>query len=537
MKIRISSVLLSLIHVFGAPRTLGVAATAMISLTCFGASAHAAGGRSLVRTSALVPSAGAPIDASGEIMLCVNRKRVEFTIEAENLAAGAYSILLDGTERGVLIMDAPLGVAIGSFDTFGEIRFSSKPARHANAFMLDFDPAGGIVEIAQAGQTLLSGVAPDIDIFAPPRMAPGAAAPRQKIAAPMVGSPDARGRLILKSGRKGVNLTIKVKGLSLGEHRLFVNGEDAGGLLLHGARANILFSTRPRRNRQLLSFDPTNSTYEIRKGGSTVLRGTLRGVDIPGLDPIGQASSPLFPTAIAPSAVGEALLITRGGATTLTITAADAPNGVHEVRIDGQVVGDMIVLQGRGELLLAQDSQTASAPNATPISFDPRGRVVQILLSGDVVLGGEVPGVRLGDLPKAKAPATVMNTINNITNITNNNNTTTIIDNSVTNVDNSAESENHEGKESDGESRDSSRENNRMMKRGDSQRRDRDDDVDEHHDNGKHGDREARSERRNDNAQDHRSHDLHGRRSKVQRHDGRTHRGAEHDRNQELVKK
>jgi len=76
---------------------------------------------------------------SGEAEYEQRPNRVEFEVEIEDIPVGAYSLFVDGIERGVI------EVQFLDDDTEGELEFRYPP--EAGKLPLDFDPRGALIEI------------------------------------------------------------------------------------------------------------------------------------------------------------------------------------------------------------------------------------------------------------------------------------------------------------------------------------------------------------------------------------------------------
>jgi len=78
--------------------------------------------------------------------------RVDFKVDLEDVAAGAYELRVDGTPRGTITVIAVPG------GTEGELEFRNPV--EAGKVQLDFDPRGKTIDIRSGGTTVMSAVFP-----------------------------------------------------------------------------------------------------------------------------------------------------------------------------------------------------------------------------------------------------------------------------------------------------------------------------------------------------------------------------------------
>ena len=132
----------------------GMAAALAAAALLFWVPAHEAAAKSnKVRIRADLVSTGADADASGKVEFRVQGGgKTRFKVEAEDLDAATYDIVVGGVVKGSLEVDA---VKKG---TQGETEFRN-PAQK-NQALLDFDPRGQLITIERAGTVFLQVVLP-----------------------------------------------------------------------------------------------------------------------------------------------------------------------------------------------------------------------------------------------------------------------------------------------------------------------------------------------------------------------------------------
>jgi hypothetical protein len=134
------------------PHGMAAVVAAAALLIC-GPAHEVAAKSSKVRIRADLVSTGADADASGKVEFRVQGGgKTRFKVEAEDLDAATYDIVVGGVVKGSLEVDA---VKKG---TEGETEFRN-PAQK-NKVLLDFDPRGQLVTIERAGTVFLQVVLP-----------------------------------------------------------------------------------------------------------------------------------------------------------------------------------------------------------------------------------------------------------------------------------------------------------------------------------------------------------------------------------------
>lgn len=347
-----------------------------------------AGKKKIEASSPLVPTASGPLNASGEIDLRLKGARVDLKIEVEDLPAGAYDVFIGGVNRGSLTVVA----TIDGLD--GEIEYRNRPSN--DKVFLDFDPAGLAVEIQQNGTALLAGVVPDIDINDP-----AAAAlsdfPSQKVEVEMVNTgvaPEAEAELRFRSKKNKADFELRVKDLPAGTYELIVNDVVVASVVYDGkGKEKLRFSTKPRGDRLALDFDPANATVRLAKDDVDFFTATLVAEDLPDLDGAGEVEIDLSSTGVQAGAKGKAKFEDKDDRDDFSVEIEDVAAGAYDLLVDGVKVATIVAaptsdgVEGKVEF--------RSLPNDDPekldLTFDPRGKLIQIVLNGEVILGGVLP--------------------------------------------------------------------------------------------------------------------------------------------------
>jgi hypothetical protein len=339
----------------------------------------------------LVATENAPLGASGEIDFRLKDDRMDLKIEIEDVPLGAYDVVIDGILRGsltvVTTMDGPEG----------ELEFRNRASD--SKIFLDFDPAGLVVQIQQADVTLLAGVVPDLDINDPASANHEDKFPKQKLKIDMTptvaAGPDAKGKIKYKSNQKGADLDLKAKDFPEGTYDLVVNDVVIMSFFYKGrGQGQLRFSTRPRGQSLPLNFDPAGATFRIVQGDTDFFTATLTAaVPLPAVAGPGELEVELAPTGVQPLASGEAEYEEEPDKKEFSVEIEDVTPGTYDLFVDGINVG-MIIATSTSEGVKGEiefRNPLGDDLGKTLLNFDPRGKTVQVLQGGVVILGADFP--------------------------------------------------------------------------------------------------------------------------------------------------
>lgn len=344
----------------------------------------------------LVPTANGPLNAYGEIEIERRSNRIEFKVEIEDVAPGAYDLYVNDIHRGVLnAVPVPGGVE-------GELEFRDPP--QPDKLPLDFDPIGSSIEIRKDEITILSGVSPSLGGSMNPgngsgnSNSPASEFAKQKSEAflyPTDIFPPARGDMKLKVSKKKAKLVIKTLALPVGVYDICFDGIPAGTITSKGRRGKGIakFSSFPNGDDQTMSFNPVGAAVQIMQGGAVFLEGTLEGESIGGgFSNPGIAETSFAPTSITPLASGDLEYRVRPDRTEFKVEIEDVPVGTYLLLVDGVEVASFTVVNTptgtEGEI----EFRNPVEPGKSLLDFDPLGALIQITnLDGDVLLGAEFP--------------------------------------------------------------------------------------------------------------------------------------------------
>ena len=207
--------------------------------------------------------------ASGRARFEQRSDRTDFNVEAEDLPAGAYSLRVAGSER------ATMNVAQGANGSEGEVEFRSpvEPGK----LLLDFDPRGQLVELAQGDTVFLTTTLPT---------SPGDGGGG--------GNDNAATRYVLRLGRghdapqlkaeydvraARTEFSAELEHIPAGSYDLAIGGVVRGTIDVvavgGGTHGELEFRTPSQPGHLPLDFDPRGQLVEIRQGSKVRLSGTF----------------------------------------------------------------------------------------------------------------------------------------------------------------------------------------------------------------------------------------------------------------------
>ncbi len=357
----------------------------MGSLLLLGASPLAmAGGESARVETRLAPSAVGVLGSQGATDYKVKAARRDFNIEIENVPLGNYQFFVNGVERGTIT------VAPSPSENRGQLEFSDPP--RTGRLPLDFEPDGALFEVKQQGVVILAALAPFIGQPGVGGGVGGGAATfsRQSVKLNMTVQDGSRssGKLEFKSSKNKARLKASFKKLPPAHYILTSNAMTVHEFDSTGRETKVEFSSAPKPNELLLSFDPLNSDYQLTREGVLVLSGALTGQPIGnGVLPLGEVQRPFTNLGLDTDAVGRARLITRAGRVDFNIEVEDLPAGTYAILVDGLQVADIILAPSEGG---TEGEVEFRAPTTEPgkllLTFDPQGRTIQITAGAMVYL-------------------------------------------------------------------------------------------------------------------------------------------------------
>jgi len=189
--------------------------------------------------------------------------------------------------------------------------------------------------------------------------------------------------------------SIEAEGLADGTYSIMVGGTDRGDLVVSLGAGETEFRSPVEAGKVLLTFDPRGQLIEVHDAQGAVLTSsdTIIGDDGPGdggdLDwGTVDIEADLTNPGVYPLASGKARLEPRIDRTDFSVEIEDVPVGSYAVRIGGETVGDIQVVQlTDGSVEGEIEFRNPVEPGKVLLDFDPRGKQVDVLGGQTVVLG------------------------------------------------------------------------------------------------------------------------------------------------------
>ncbi|MDX1625009.1 MAG: hypothetical protein R3323_00735 [Wenzhouxiangellaceae bacterium] len=342
----------------------------------------------------LVPTDIQP-DASGTAEFESSPGAAAFTVEVEDLIDGTYELRVGEDIVG----------AIEVIDGEGEIEFRSPQIEGTE--LLDFDPRDQIIDVLGDGEVVLTGLAPEQGDF------PGNGPP--PFDTPAIGTldievdfvndgvyPEGSADAEFEMAGNRVAFDIRVFDVPAGTYPVFVGGIKRGDLEVteddDGETSGELeWRFPPTGDQAFFDFDPRGQTIEIFEATTRIFH-----VDFPdeqaddGRPGDGEVridlSLELDNLGVHPDASATADYSVRGARREFEVEVEDAPVGVYQLAVGGEVRADVEVIEvGDGTRGSVELVVPGGPPGAPMLNFDPRGQLVEILEDGTAILSGTFP--------------------------------------------------------------------------------------------------------------------------------------------------
>ena len=317
--------------------------------------------------------------------------RVKFSAEVSGVPAGDYDLFVDGVQRGTITADA-LGM--------GEIELES-PAE-AGDLLLDFDPRGLTVDVAQAAGVLFTG-----KMAADAQGLTVCSFSETEVTLPSTGA-DADGSADARLRTKedcDLDFSVEAEDVPAGDYEVRIGGVVKGTLTVvddgFRTKGELEFDDEADDPGEVkLDFDPNGQTIEIVQGATVFFGGVFSGGTTTTTPQAGQCEAsemrlPMLDAGAIPGAKGDARFRVRDDCEQdLRIEIEDVPVGSYDLRVDGTVRGSFNVattLEGENEGEFELDTNP-DQPGELLLNFDPQGKLVEVLQGGVVVLSRTLEG-------------------------------------------------------------------------------------------------------------------------------------------------
>lgn len=187
--------------------------------------------------------------------------------------------------------------------------------------------------------------------------------------------------------------SVEAEDLADGNYRIFVGGVDRGELVITMAIGETEFRSPVEAGKVLLTFDPRDQLIEIHDGQGAVLTsgeavigdGGDNGIEIDFGTTMIEVE--LNNAGIYTQASGDAKLEPRDDRTDFSVEIEDVPVGSYTLRIGGNEVGTINVVQLQdGSIEGEIEFRNPVEPGKVLLDFDPRGQQIDVLEGQTVIL-------------------------------------------------------------------------------------------------------------------------------------------------------
>lgn len=193
--------------------------------------------------------------------------RVDFDVEVEDIPVGNYDLLVGGQLRGIIEVFPEDGGTEGEL----EFRFPPEPGTQ----LLDFDPRGQEIVIAENGTPLFSRVFPATDNGGGENGNEGelelAISLTSTAAAPGAGG-EAEYR---REPDEETRFRVEIEGVADGNYGLRVGGTRRATIMASGGEGEVEFRSPVEPGKLPLDFNPLGASIEVLDGNTVILEGTM----------------------------------------------------------------------------------------------------------------------------------------------------------------------------------------------------------------------------------------------------------------------
>ena len=207
---------------------------------------------------------------------------------------------------------------------------------------------------------------------------------------------NAKGRVDFRDRSGEQKFNVEVQRLDAGIYDLLVAGVMHAQVVTDAkGRDEVEFKTNPEpgEDKLPLTFDPRGQLVEIKQGSTTFLSVVFPNPPAPAATGTTGASgttstrieilADLVATGALPSASGDARFRSRSGRNSFRVEIEDVPDGAYGLRVAGANVATIAVALGQGEV---EFDMQQGQKDKLPLTFDPRGQLVEILSNGATIL-------------------------------------------------------------------------------------------------------------------------------------------------------
>ncbi len=339
---------------------------------------------------------GAAPGAQAKLKYEERADRTEFSVELEDVPAGAYTLRVDGADRGGIQVVAVTG------GTEGELEFRSpvEPGK----ILLDFDPRGKEIAVTRGSTQYFTAVfgstgsTPPIAGGAPPF---GNALYTLSVEPAGNDGPELSAELEQRSDR--VDFKVEVEDTAVGSYLVRVGGTPRGTLNVvavpGGSNGELEFRNPGEPGKETLDFDPRGQLIEIVSGSAVTLSGmfpaTANGSNGDDGNPGNPGGTPgnaqftinMSRTSADADASGVVEYTALSGEVEFEVEIEDLPNGNYRLVVAGVERGSIASDDGRGKIRFRNPPRA----DRLPLDFDPRGAHIEVFGGSTLYLSADLP--------------------------------------------------------------------------------------------------------------------------------------------------
>lgn len=218
--------------------------------------------------------------------------------------------------------------------------------------------------------------------------------------------PAAQGKLKFEESVERTEFSAEVEDLPTGTYSLVVAGVNRGNLqvvtVAGGTEAELEFRSPVEPGKQLLDFDPRGKLVQVKQGATVFLSATLGSSSTtpPPPPPGGDGSAPPFGNGEYEMSVEpggndgpelKARLRQSASRVDFNVELEDVPAGSYRLNVGGVDQGTIQVRAVAGGTEGELEFSYPTDAGDLPLDFDPRGKFIDILSAGQVVISGLFP--------------------------------------------------------------------------------------------------------------------------------------------------
>ncbi len=335
-------------------------------------------------TEAGIPSTGADADGKAKARLLIDAQaRKHFSVEVENVPAGTYDLLVDGSTEAQIV------VSTGAEGSEGEVEFTTGED-NPDELPLNFDPAGKTLTVSQGSTVFFEGVfTPSTDNGAGTPKPETASESEESVASTGLDA-DGKAKAKYRVDDKGRHrFSVEVEDVPAGTYSVVVAGTVRGNIRVastgDGLEGEVEFTSKPESGKRVLNFDPRGQLLEIVSTTGTFFSqvlGSGAGATGPTTTPV-KISVPLLGTVAGSGARAKAALKRKAsGELRFEVELENAEPGDYELLVGDIARGTLVVVAdadgSRGEL----EFETSPEAEQLPLDFEVAGRPVEIRKDG-----------------------------------------------------------------------------------------------------------------------------------------------------------